>query len=228
MHPISKLPLLLAVGCVPIREVAPPPTPPAALPELDITPVTADGKTLVGIDSVDAAAKVEEVTQTETASTDVAGAVHADAHAEALVPVCHAPCAVALSPGGHRLRFTREPGAASSGRDDVTLNVGARPVVLRHEVARDVEHNFGIDFGGSVMFGIGLAVVVVGGLLVGLSPMAVDDAHRDNTLVAGGGTLAVGVALAAIGTVLHFVAQGSHQPGATRTWTTSGSPYVLR
>ncbi|MFO0609831.1 MAG: hypothetical protein U0324_42125 [Polyangiales bacterium] len=201
--------------------------PPAAPSRAAITPGYAppplrEGEGQVSFDVARGRARVELVTERTQAgpyatSLGLAprGVAYAPLTQYTLRPVCETPCVANLPLGPRQVLFTDvDPG---TGRTSTAfINVGAAPSAVRHAMGRETSSLGGV-VGAAIMAGLGGAVALAGGLLMGFQ-----DASRpghENLALAGGVTLGVGLALAAGGAVLGVASRPTLQPGATTQWT---------
>ncbi len=125
---------------------------------------------------------------------------------------CETPCTLVLPRGRHVLRLVpRDPAREHS--DTVTVEVGARPRVVRHLLSR----RGGSDGGVSVAILLGSATFV--STLIGVAFLAVgeDDAGRDLRPTAGL-LLGVGLVLGFATWLVGVASRPTVQPGATTQW----------
>jgi hypothetical protein len=132
-----------------------------------------------------------------------------------LRPLCLTPCTVNLPQGTHEVLFSDVD--MGSGRTSTAfVDVGAAPSVLRHAMGRQTSSVGGI-VGAVVMGGLGTALSLAGGMLMGFQDAS--QPGHENLAIAGGVTLGVGAALGVGAIVLGLTSRPTVQPGTSTQWT---------
>jgi hypothetical protein len=132
-----------------------------------------------------------------------------------LRPLCLTPCAVNLPLGTHELLFT-DVNMGSGRTSTAFVDVGATSSIVRHTMGRQTSSVGGL-VGSIVMGGLGVALALAGGMLIGFQDAS--DPSRAGLAVAGGVTLGIGAGLGVGATILGFASRPTLQPGASTQWT---------
>ncbi|HEX7604293.1 MAG TPA: hypothetical protein VF316_21895 [Polyangiaceae bacterium] len=232
------------MGCSEMRTLPPPEPPPHVLPTLRITPVLpSNGETVVGI-STDTPANVDEIVaydeksysdEKKTSSSETNSTGHSETFdfeystfsvtsTERRHPVCLSPCVTTFAPGVHVLRvFSLAPDGPSSV---VSLKVDRSPLAFRYTVASGKPSSFPGRLAGQMLWGIGIAATVLGGLILGVGLAGAPDAeHRLTSGLVGGITAGAGLILIGTGIAVENAFRGVLIPGRGATWT-QDPPYI--
>lgn len=213
----------LSTGCA-TRYLPPPARPARVEPRVgSAPPPPPEGEGRVTLDTPGGTARAELITQ-RTQMAGARGGTFVGHHGHAayvgstqytLRPLCQTPCSVNLPLGAHEILFTGDD--PSSDRSSAAyVNVGAAPSIVRHAMGRQ-SNSVGALVGGVLMTGLGVAVALVGGVLLALEDDSGAGAAGFDT--AGWTTVGIGLGLGAGGVVLGQVGRPVEQPGATTQWT---------
>ena len=121
------------------------------------------------------------------------------------------PCAVSLPRGARRLTFF-----AKSDRtrfEDVPIDLGARPTIVRHQLGVRRESP-GMRVASILGFSLGASCLAVGGGIAAVG--LVDDSRVWGTT--GGAVALTGLVGVALGVTFALAGRTQIWPGATRTW----------
>ncbi|MBI5610715.1 MAG: hypothetical protein HY902_17695 [Deltaproteobacteria bacterium] len=199
-----------------VHYLAAPPLPPQVAPPVvnpDLPP--AQGETLVTLDVVGEAARVDRIVGRQQYPQVSYGG--RGRYSQTLVPglqtvpLCQAPCVVSLPPGDHELQFAAlDPGSTSTST--AFVRVGRQPLLVRHAMGYREEH-VGQLLGAILLGSLGFSASLTGGLLVGIDRSLPPEQQGMATI--GWSVLGVGAAAAAAAIWLGLNSETTVQPGAT-------------
>lgn len=132
-----------------------------------------------------------------------------------LRPLCLTPCTVNLPLGTHEVLFS-DVNMGSGRTSTAFVDVGATPSIVRHTMGRQTSSVGGL-VGAIVMGGLGVALSLAGGMLIGFQDAS--DTSRASLGLAGGITLGIGAGLGVGAVLLGFASRPTVQPGASTQWT---------
>ncbi|WP_394845091.1 hypothetical protein LZC95_49565 [Pendulispora brunnea] len=143
------------------------------------------------------------------------GFLSADTMSILTQPVCTTPCVVDLPRGRHEFIFTSATDDSRTSAE--TIDLQAKPLVLKHAVGREVPHPW-LKLGGYTSLIIGLTTAAIS-IPVFAGGQRSDGTHAEPNPAGGFVALGIGTAFTVLGGVLLSLGRTEMQPGATTTWT---------
>jgi hypothetical protein len=217
--------LLIAQGCSVHYLQAPDLPPRTALPVVPVARPPGPGEGQVTLEVLGEPARIDRILsrqQGDPASmwSGSPRAGHGLGLSVQTMPLCLAPCTVALPLGDHELQFTAlDP--ASPRISTAFVHVGPDPVFVRHVLGTRRDHT------GRLIATVLLGGIGVGAILAGAGLLAVDGQSGTGQVdlgPTGWTTLGVGVLLGGVATWLGLDSATEVQPGATATFSLAPAP----